>query len=155
MTSIISNCAKPLWLPSPIILLSLSLFIVDHVLDYDFLLRPIWQLRKAMAHGSCLKNAFTRPWCLHLPKCFIIGLIWGAYKSCSARWDFSLTHVLVCIAQRLELLMVLLQVVVLAYKSSEKGKKNGTYGRICINVPCDGDHFVYISIFTCHETIRS
>ena len=67
----------------------------------------------------------------------------------------SLTHVLVCIAQRLELLMVLLQVVVLAYKSSEKGKKNGTYGRICINVPCDGDHFVYISIFTCHETIRS
>lgn len=35
----------------------------------------------------------------------------------------SLTHVLVCIAQRLELLMVLLQVVVLAYKSSEKGKK--------------------------------
>ena len=35
----------------------------------------------------------------------------------------SLTHVLVCIAQRLELLMVLIQVVVLAYKGSEKGKK--------------------------------
>ena len=67
----------------------------------------------------------------------------------------SLSHGLVCIAQRLELLMVLIQVVVLAYKGSEKGKKNGTYGRICINVPCDGDHFVYISIFTCHETIRS
>lgn len=35
----------------------------------------------------------------------------------------SLTHVLVCFAQRLELLMVLIQVVVLAYKGSEKGKK--------------------------------
>lgn len=37
--------------------------------------------------------------------------------------SLSLTHVLVCIAQRLELLMVLIQVVVLAYKGSEKGKK--------------------------------
>ena len=35
----------------------------------------------------------------------------------------SLTHVLVCFAQRLELFMVLIQVVVLAYKGSEKGKK--------------------------------